>query len=1156
MKHTSETITTRSGLALSVRCHAALGNVHLSITADATRPCVLHWGLNQGGRSAWHKPAQSEGPMPEGAMQTPFVAVEGKQALELVVPEGTAYGTFVFVLYFPSENQWDNNTGGNYYIALPTVSSGLPERALSLLSVGLEIAMQREIALPDARKLALALGRGQGRVELTMATDMPGALILHWGVSQGPRRQWALPPTEICPEGTVVYQGSAAWTSFASQEGLNTLKMHFAEAQLPEGILFVLLQKTTGRWVQDQGRNFHLSLNEKSAPPSAFGSRAAADAAEQIIEAEVTKGSWTLMHRYELCHDLLERMQHDLQGMDLMVVWLRLSAIRQLDWQRHYNTKPKELSHSLERLTSKMAQIYRDVPSARGALRLMFVSVGRGGEGQRIRDEILVIMHRHHIKEVTGHFLEEWHQKLHNNTTPDDIAICEAYIEFLRSYGNHDVFYNTLKAGGVSRERLRSFERPITTDPDFVPHLRDALIYDFGNYLKVLKSVHSGTDLEVAFEAATFALEHDTAGRMRGLLHQKNAHGVAPAELAQSAVAIRRALHMTIMREQDVMRLRAMLWLDLALEEFQRLVVERTAASENEGPQLAWLLRAVAESMHITTNDQELGAALKHWERLLELELFTQQWAMHAKAVCDRFRRYAVAFVDGYYERFQGIAQYLGDACNAEQWALGLFTEEMVRGQAVFALSQLLNRLDPVLRSLGHMGQWQVVGTGKAAGTLLVVDNLRSLQGRRFDVHTIVLAGDVAGDEEPPPGVVAIVTPRHVDVVSHVAVRARNARLLFATCYDADTVEQLRSLKGRTVVLEVSPSGDVNFSESAEVPQAAPIKQVTQGGLVEPAGFESFAIGPVGFTPKRVGKKALNLKLLEGMLPEGVKLPQSVSIPFGVFEHVLQSEDNFNVARELAQFRALLDPTAQEGFEALKESLLKLRPPQEFWAALDAVMGQTGLPIPSERDAVWRCIVRVWASKWNQRAYASRLAMGIPDDALYMSVLVQQAWSPLYAFVLHTVNPLNNNASELYAELVAGLGETLVGNHPGRAFSFIARKGAEGPSTEIVSFPSKGFSLHGGGLIFRSDSNAEDLSGYAGAGLYDSVMLVEPAQSIVDYTQMPLLWDEGSREELVKGLVTLGSTIERALGGAQDIEGVVLHDGTLCVVQSRPQVGL
>src|SRR5204863_1378928 len=130
------------------------------------------------------------------------------------------------------------------------------------------------------------------------------------------------------------------------------------------------------------------------------------------------------------------------------------SAIRQLTWQRNYNTKPRELAHAQDRLTNRLAALYASQREGRPFLRMMLATIGRGGDGQRIRDEILQIMHRHHLKEVTGHFLEEWHQKLHNNTTPDDIVICEAYLEFLRSNGNQERYWQTLQAGGVTRERL------------------------------------------------------------------------------------------------------------------------------------------------------------------------------------------------------------------------------------------------------------------------------------------------------------------------------------------------------------------------------------------------------------------------------------------------------------------------------------------------------------------------------------------------------------------------------------------------------------------------------------------------------------------------------------------------------------------------------
>ena len=42
-----------------------------------------------------------------------------------------------------------------------------------------------------------------------------------------------------------------------------------------------------------------------------------------------------------------------------------------------------------------------------------------------------------------------------------------------------------------------------------------------------------------------------------------------------------------------------------------------------------------------------------------------------------------------------------------------------------------------------------------------------------------------------------------------------------------------------------------------------------------------------------------------------------------------------------------------------------------------------------------------------------------------MAVLIQQMLTPDFSFVLHTVNPLNRNVGEVYAEIAVGLGETL-----------------------------------------------------------------------------------------------------------------------------------
>jgi alpha-glucan,water dikinase len=57
-----------------------------------------------------------------------------------------------------------------------------------------------------------------------------------------------------------------------------------------------------------------------------------------------------------------------------------------------------------------------------------------------------------------------------------------------------------------------------------------------------------------------------------------------------------------------------------------------------------------------------------------------------------------------------------------------------------------------------------------------------------------------------------------------------------------------------------------------------------------------------------------------------------------------------------------------------------------------------------------------------------------------MAVLVQKIVPADYAFVIHTKNPSNNDENELYAELVVGMGETLVGKYEGQSLSFIYNK--------------------------------------------------------------------------------------------------------------------
>jgi alpha-glucan,water dikinase len=987
-------------------------------------------------------------------------------------------------------------------------------------------------------------------VEVVVRLTGAGNVILHWGVAARKPGQWQAPPESAWPAGTKLFNKQAVQTPFPAGAGERTLTLRFNEAEAPRFLVYVLFHADTNRWDNNGGKDFWVQLVERSAsalPLSAMQ--------ERIVDGEMGPHGWTLMHRFNLCHELIDEARDAREAWATLFVWLRYSAIRQLDWQRNYNTKPRELSHAQDRLTARLATAFIQQPANRDLIRAMLAGLGRGGDGQRIRDEILQIMHRHHIKEVGGTWMEQWHQKLHNNTTPDDVVICEAYLAFLHANGDRSRYHETLLAGGVTKERLASFERPINTEPEWHPHLKEGLLHDFGNYLVVLKSVHSGTDLFTAINAGGHLLDsgaRDTLGR---LLHNFQNPHVSVTDLVSGITNVRKSLHARLNHEGNAGLVKELLYLDLALEQALRTVIERAIHSGFSGEQLLELIaRAGGENLQLVVRCEELNQCQREWQRLPAEQRFSPDWALHAKAALDRLRRAVEGQIDSAYQLLQPKAEALGKAFNADEWVVKLFSEEVVRGQSVFLLSMLIHHFDPVLRKQAKLGDWQVISPSSAVGEVLFVESFRTVQGQRFERPTIIVAEKVFGDEEPPEGVRAVITPSSVDLVSHVAVRARNANLLFATCYDRTTFDKLKATQGSTIELKVSATGDVLFGEAkAKIGKTAARAAPPSTAKVAAAKPSLDVLTMAEFAKGRVGGKSWHLKELSAKLPDWLHTPRSVALPFGVFDAVLAEKANAAMAK---RYRSLVDGLSDKPEAKLAEiraSLLELEIPAALQTKIQAAMKQAGLPAAKDWSVAAQRIKQVWASKWNDRAFFSRQARSFPHDAVQMAVLIQEVVEAEFAFVIHTVNPFNGNRNEVYAEVVLGLGETLVGNYPGRALSFVCPK--KGGAPTVLAYPSKSVGLFGGGLIFRSDSNAEDLEGYAGAGLYDSVLAEEPRELTLDYTHQTLVWDGAKRADLLSKVARIGEAVEDAFGAPQDIEGAFVN-GKFFVVQTRPQVGL
>jgi alpha-glucan,water dikinase len=991
--------------------------------------------------------------------------------------------------------------------------------------------------------------------EVVIQTEESRDCLLHWGLRQRPYGPWQVPLHPAWPEGSRAFDHSALQTPFIQKDGYSELVIRLGSSSGFRFISFVLFFPKEGKWDNNHGENYQIEIpwRGRGAIAESLPWPGRENLAHAIIEKEMNRNSWTLMHRFNLCYDLLDKVQHNnIPGLALIFVWLRFSAIRQLDWQRNYNTQPRELGHAMERLTIKLAARYAEEEAERGIIRLIMTTLGHGSNAQRVRDEVLNIMHRHHIKEISGHFMEEWHQKLHNNTTPDDVVICEAYLEFLRSDGNLDRFYERLEDSGVTKKILESYERPVKSHPDFIPHLKEALIRDFEHFLGILKEVHSGTDLGIAIQAARHTFDSEMHGLMDFIWHHQNEPSLPL--LAGKITEARQ--HITRSLEGFPHKVRDLLFLDIALEEFLRTVLERKLSPQISGDDLVELVPLLLENICLSNNDSEARHCLNHWKRLKALPRFGREWSLHAEAVLDRVRRGLGSLTDNWYKLLQPEAEFLGKAFNADSWAISLFSEEVMRGCPAFALSLILRCLDPLLRKNADLGDWQLISRGVGIGEVNVTGSLKSVQGKSFEKPVILIADKITGDEEIPSGVSAIITPDVIDGLSHLAIRARNTGILFAVCYNHDVTEQLKSLTGHILRMKVGSANNIIFEESHEEiraikPQKLMVRAMTRHG------FTAYAIPMRDFSEQTVGYKSTKLKGTHAKLPGWISIPASAALPFGVFEKVLSDEINKETAERyeelLGQIDNIEEKQRSEVLAELQKVILDLKAPDELVKSLTGVVKGEALSIPADWNDAWLCIKRVWGSKWNERAYLSRRANGILDEDLVMSVLIQEVVESDYCFVIHTVNPFTGDKDEVYAEAAPGLGETLAANYPGKALSFTCRKGSR--ELYLLSFPSKSIGLYGGGLIFRSDSNGEDLAHYAGAGLYDSFVLPQPRRVTLDYTSDPLIWDEGFRHQLLFKIAEMGATVESIMEYPQDIEGAY-SQGKYFIVQTRPQVGL
>ena len=480
----------------------------------------------------------------------------------------------------------------------------------------------------------------------------------------------------------------------------------------------------------------------------------------------------------------------------------------------------------------------------------------------------------------------------------------------------------------------------------------------------------------------------------------------------------------------------------------------------------------------------------------------------------------------------------------------------------------LLKKIEPIIRQNAKLGEWLIISRGNndiITGKLIHVPKLHDVQFTKYSEPTIIISENVSGDEEVPINckcLVIVKSENYPDVLAHVSVRARNLNVPFAVCFNEKTSDEIFKLldknvevkiKNQEFIFDINKGGQKGKKTEETLEENKKVKVVDSG-----KEYKNIIVELDEFDKTCVGAKANNTKKILGKVPgcDWLKYPESFAVPFNVHEYFLSLKENKDIKEEIDEY-------IEKIRKGIKGDLIRnlLEKCKNLTKSIKFVENSETLKLKNrllkfgvkenEFKEAFNAIKSVWASKFNERVYIATSKVGITLYDIKMSVLCQKIIPAEYAFVIHTKNPTNNNENEVFAEVVSGMGETLVGAYEGQSFSFSFDK--QNNSYDIKSYPNKSISLKNSGFIFRSDSNTEDLEGFSGAGLFDSVPMIKDSEVEMVYHNNKLFNDKNFVENIITKIGQLGIGVEKMYGIPQDIEGVYFNK-ELYIVQTRPQV--
>ena len=791
----------------------------------------------------------------------------------------------------------------------------------------------------------------------------------------------------------------------------------------------------------------------------------------------------------------------------------------------------------------------------------------------RIRD----IAHRsdipHDLKQEIKHKLQN---KLHRNASPDDLVVCEYFINKIKNANYSEAFKNEFY---IFYEELKEFFNSNNLE----------------NLLNKFKDLNGSTSSQTQ-EVINALKNNDLIKRIEIITNFREnvCSKIVKDEVNSGDEKIKKTLLQTTSN------------LDIELENKLFVIIseyiDKLTRNQNINKFENNFFKNLLNLFELCLKNIDISEiAKKQIENLkLDFEYFHKNIdklnrfnMLQMKSIIERGNNISIEICSNLEHLFDlDNLVFLGNKLHIDQRAVLVFVESFIRSNIIFQFSKCCDLLMTIIRDYLNLPPYNIINKGSVQGEFYYFENIDEYNKQNINENNekILFIENSDGTEEVPKNVIGILLNQDLSQLSHISIRVRQHGAAFCCVLDPKIFKDyVNKFKNRDLVAfeclnesnitvnkidkivkkdkNKAKNENENGVEKEKVKKKKKIKKQK-----EKEKTDSIIYSVKDKEVQKTGSKFEKIKTLYDISAKGdlFTTPFAVCIPNNVYDSFfklflndnqqslikLENTELKDLDAESENFRnifvdyimslyrnnnsditSILDGISSH-FSSLSHNnnLLAIRSSSN----LEDNSGQAGAGLfdsylnidLNNKEEVIKHIAKVWASLFNSRAIINRRKLNIETKLAKMSVIVMQMTEPDFCYVIHTINPINGNKNEVYIELAIGLGETLAqSNQKGAPYRLIFNRNDN--SLNILNLSSYSYEME------RKTSNMR----------------------MIEYRNEELTKSEDFINKVGKRLGKIGIMIEEKISKekvGQDIEGNYMKiNGNIenfYIVQTRPEI--